>query len=421
MSSLMLLKFFSIRENFDSYFEYINLDILPSESAVILRDYERYFQSDTTSAVIDFDKFSALFTVEWHTGYNEAKHDTFRMLINEVSSYPEDKVKDVLPAFLAAECKSKIESVWEKSFDSDAIKEIIEEYENKMSSVRGAEDPDAFTFEDVDLASIQKERGFPWCLAGLQSKLGNLTLGNFTVVCATVGSGKTAFCLTQAAHVFLTLNAKKSKQPILFFNSEGSMHDLWARFITTVLNLTRDPLDRVKIEDLINDYRTYFRDFTSDYDESLFITYDVSGKTSGFVEQKCKIHEPAIVFIDMIDDMGKSKNQNDVIADRMLYHKLRNLSNYHCPIIGTVQAKGSAKVYDKDTHSYTYKRYVDLHEMDFSNVGKQAKADSVVTIGLDSNFPNDRYLNVAKVKRGVAGTIPAVKFTAPYGVYEDFA
>ena len=57
--------------------------------------------------------------------------------------------------------------------------------------------------------------------------------------------------------------------------------------------------------------------------------------------------------------------------------------------------------------------------MNYSNVEKQGAAETIVMIGADDNYPNTRYINIVKAKRGVKSQF-SCKFNEEFVIYEDF-
>ena len=58
--------------------------------------------------------------------------------------------------------------------------------------------------------------------------------------------------------------------------------------------------------------------------------------------------------------------------------------------------------------------------MHFSTVDKQSAAETIIMIGAQNHCPNERYLNIVKVKHDRGLSQFACKFNSDYATYEDF-
>lgn len=413
---LSLLKLMSIRENYESYHSYIDYNILQRETKLLLQDYKKYYDLEETKEEIDLDVFHTFFQNKWHkTSLSAEEHKAFSILIENIKNTPLNEVEPCLLGFFALESTNRIEKICEHDFNSEKIREELDRYENKSSQIIKSEDKDVFTFDHVDFSEIDKANGIPYALPTLQANLGSLCSGNFVVVAAASGVGKSAFMITQAAHTFKFLHENNNNRPILYFNSEGSLHELWARFIS---NLIGDKLPD-GVEDVIKHKDKIGEVFRKKYDPGLFLAFDVNGKTTTFIKSKIQKYNPSLVLIDLMDAMNYGKSEAAPLALKHLYDKLRALSAQNCPIIGTSQAGSTAKRYDRDNQKTTYKKWLSDDDLYYSKGGKQGAADTMIMIGMDENYPNERYVNVAKRKRGQS-TRFVCSFEEQYSLYKEF-
>lgn len=414
ISPIHLLKLFTVRENFELYRKYVQNEILPNDAVLLLTDYAKYFSTFPDKTEIDFSQFVTLFQTDWHsTGMNVEQHNNFQILFSKLESLSQSSAKECLPAFFSAETKEKISAVLHP-LDPEKIREELENYERKLSVLDGYKDPDVYGIDDVDFKALNKDTGLAWCLPSMNEAMGCLIKGDFIVIGAGVNVGKSAFCLTQAAFTYKYLYKNKIPGPILYFNTEGTLDTVWARFLVL---LFRQKLG-YSLNQIIEKKDEVIERFKKG-DPSLFVGFDAAGKDWRYIASKMEQFKPSLVIVDMLDDLKTEGKGDDTRADKGLYARMRWLSNKHCAILATCQAKGSGKYYDSESHTYKSKHWLELNELDWSNVGKQAKAESVVLIGCDDNFPNDRYINVAKVKRGQVGHLPVVQFNSQFANYEE--
>ena len=136
-----------------------------------------------------------------------------------------------------------------------------------------------------------------------------------------------------------------------------------------------------------------------------------------FVRAKIEKNKPALVVLDLIDHMS-GKTDAETIKNRELYQEAREMSGQYCPILATSQADRTAMVYDKESGEESPRRYLGLSQLNYSKVEKQGAAESMIMIGADKNYPNERYINIVKEKRGRLTRFPC-KFNDKYSLYED--
>lgn len=413
---LSLLKLMASRENFENYFSYLDFDILQREVCLLLKDFKKYYAIHEDHDAIDFGVFHTLFQNQWHKmSLSPEEHKSYSVLINNINNTDSSEVEPCLLSFFSLETINRIEKFWKEDFNIERIRQELDKYEDKSSQIIQSQDKDVFTFEQVDFSEIDKKNGIPYALPTLQSNLGSLCIGNFVVIAAASGVGKSAFMITQAAHTFKYLHSIGSHSPILYFNSEGSLHELWARFMS---NLIGDKLPN-GIEDVIAHKDKIGEIFKRKYNPSLFLTFDANGKSPNFIRTKIKKYKPSLILIDLLDAMNFGKSDAAPLALKNLYDKLRALSSEFCPIIGTSQAGSTAKRYDKDKQKTIYKKWLSDDDLYYSKGGKQGAADTMIMIGMDENYPNERYINVAKRKRGQSAKF-VCNFVEQYSLYEEF-
>lgn len=414
ITPLHLLKVMSERKTYERYNKYISYEILPKETEVLLKDYGRYFKHPQfiDHKHIDFSRFLVEFQTNWHaTGISEDQHRGYIILLENVEKTPLLDSEACLTPFIAKEARLKIEQFWENDFDPEKIKVMLDRYEKKLSEIVKDVDNERFDIRNVELGSLDRRNGIPWALQGLNNSLGNMIKGDFAIFGAGVNAGKSAFVISQVATTLKYIKNDPDAGPILFFNSEGSLDVMWARVLSA--------LSSKSTEFIVENRKKALLGFSKTYGEDAFWSYELAGHSVGFIENKIKKYKPSLVIIDMIDAVTAGKSDNEVTKSKDLYQKLRSLSGEYCPIIGTCQVKDSAAFYwNKEESRKVPKKWLGLSDLHFSNVEKQGAASIVIMVGMDENYPDERYINIVKEKGGRAAKF-ACYINKEFNRYED--
>lgn len=411
---LHLLKFFSIKDNYDSYHKYIKYGILAKEATLVLKDYKKYYKSPQFSdhTEIDFNLFITEFQNNWHsTNLTEDQHKSYGLLVNNIQQVELSTAQSCLPSFIAMETRDRINEFWENDFDSDKIRKLLDKHEESMSFiVEDTIDPDVWTFDDFDMTSLDKTEGLPFPLKGLTESLTSMTLETFIVMGAYTEVGKSALCLSIMVHVFKHLCKIQAERPILYFSSEGGPNGVGTRFLMALLRRTED--------EIRNNYVAGMKYLFDNYDMSLLKVIKLRNKTIPYLERNIKKYNPSLIVLDMIDHLkGESDSKMDNNAEN--YQWAREMSGKVCPIIATTQCSNAAKIVDTKKEIDELVKWVPITAMHFSTVDKQGAAETIIMIGAQNHTPNERYINIVKAKRGAISKF-SCKFNSKYATYEDF-
>lgn len=398
-----LLQVMSDRNTYEYYYQYLkDMRLIPT-TYVLLRDYDKYFKQYPKHEKIDFDVFSTHFMTEWHQVDMTSEDLEFysNTVIPKLKDNPDEDYESILLGLMGKDALDKINS---QEFDLDKIEEILADYKEKKSSIVSSVDEDLFTIDDVDFSIVNPADGLPWPVDCLNQHLGGLVQGQFVVVGAVSGAGKTAFSITIARKSFQYVHENHINRPILYFNSEGSLHALYGRFLS---NLYRTKLPN-GYWDVLKNQEKIRNHFKQHYNPELFKTYFLKGQDINFIKSKIEKYNPSLVIIDLLDAIKANSKEGEVKGLTSLYLSLRNLSSEYCPIIGTSQA---GVVVDS--------RWPRENELYYSKSGKQGAADTQIMIGMDDKDSPTRYLSVVKDKVGKGTMRDSCNFVHKYSLYEE--
>jgi len=389
-----LLKSMSYKENFKAYSSAIDYKrVLPCTS-LLLQDYGKYFELFTEHDHIDFGEFQTQFSHNWHINdLDQLDIEYYRdYVFPAIQKYDNNDVYTCLLGLIKKQAAEKLIQTVSTSFEIEKIRNILDEYSDKISSYMTTCDEDVWTINNVDFEVLDNTKGIPYFLPSLQMNLGSLVKGQFVVVSADYGVGKTAFVLSQAANTFRHLVENNDNRPILYFNSEGTEGDVFARFISNLFS----SIYSEGFEQIINQRDEIRRKFVDKYPTDKFLVFQLSGKNLTYIRNKLKKYNPALVIIDITDVLAP---EEDVTNLKKVYDNLRLLSGEYCPIIGTTQA-GDTSYLDKETNKIKTRKWLGDKALYGSKSGKGGAADTIITIGKDDNNPRLRYISTPKKKRG---------------------
>lgn len=408
-----LLKAMSNRHNFETYADSINRKRVLETTDILLHDYKKYFELYPTHKEIDFSIFFTQFSQTWH-GSNLSDEDInfYRdYVFPAIEKTKGSEVESSLLGLLQKNTMDSLISLAKKDFCADVLIEELDRYKSKQSEIVKEYDDDRFTATKIDYSVLDKTKGIPWFMDSLQSGLGGLVAGQLVIVAAPSGAGKSAFVISQAVAAFIRLNETESTQPILYFNSEGTVADVQARFYS---NLFKGVL-KGGFEQVYENIDKVVATFTKKYNEDLFSIFQMEGVGVQYVVSKIKKYNPAFVIIDIADALAPEEDPKSL---KKLYDTLRQVSNNHCPILITSQSK-DVEYYDQKEGKTTNKKFLSQKDLHGSNVGKQGAADTIITIGKDDTNPLIRYINTPKKKRGQPVKITA-EILEQYSYYQEF-
>lgn len=392
-----LLKALSIQENYNHYMQYVAYDRLLVETQTLLDCYRQYFSLYPDHKTIEFDTFLTQFSTNWHSqDMNHADLEVYQGAISQINNMEIGESESALIGLINKQLIDEINRIANKEFDSEQIRECIDRYDIKRAGVLREFDADCFLSDQVDFTAIDKSLGIPYALEPLQDALGGMVKGSLVVVNAASGIGKSAFIHTQCVHTFKYLNKKKMNNPILFFNTEGTLSEVFARFWA---NLYKEAVPE-GYASIVKQQGKLQKHFDKTFNKNLFITFTANDMGLNFIRMKVKKYKPSLVVLDMAPAImtSMSKGTNETGDLKSFFNSLRRLSSDNCPIMATVQAGAGAKWWDKDKQKYLYKQWPTDDDIYGSKTAVQGAAETIITIGRDNEHPFTRYIQTTKKK-----------------------
>ncbi len=402
-----LLKTMSCKQNFRLYVNSVDRNRVLPATKLLLGDYDKYFKLFPEHETVDFGQFLTQFSQNWHNkdldqlDIEYYREFVFPAIVNADGS----ELEHCLLGLMHKQTAEELSEVANTKFDVTVLRDILTKYEEKEQLIFLENDKEAITADNVDLEVLDKNQGIPFFLPSLQRELGGIIQGQFIIVSADSNTGKSAFVISQAVHAF----QHGLSGPILYFNSEGTPGDIYARFWS---NLYRDSIIE-GTEEIVrqrNDIRDMFK---QTYDINKLVVFQTYGKSIAYVRAKLKKYKPSLVIIDMLDTLA---DVEDPITLKKLYDNIRGLSLEYCAIIGTTQS-GNTEYFEKDTGKFVTKRFLTDKDV-LGCKAKSAAAETVLAIGKDANNPMLRFITTPKTKRGQPTTVTC-QIETKFSLYKE--
>jgi archaellum biogenesis ATPase FlaH len=391
---------------YDKYSKYVDYTRLMPNTKLLLTDYDKYYSKFANHECIDWGVFYENFSQYWHKrDLDQEDIKYYRDTVLPVIQEQEDDADTIL-SLLELQTKDSIISNLENGIQTDKIVEILDSFKQTEQKLKGEQDEEVFSLDNVNLEVLDNTNGIEWFLPSLQQGLGCLMPGQFIVVSADSNTGKSAFCISQAVSVF-----KNSERPILYCTSEDTKEDLAARFLSNLF------ADKVKngFESIVKHNKKVLDHFKKEYDPSLFIGMQINGPKDVYkIRTKIDTYKPCVVIIDMLDCLAKDAGHESLTA---VYNEIRLLANSGYPIIGTTQS-GNTTYMDKETKEYKHRKHLSEKDMAGSKYGKQGAAYCAIMIGKDDETSTLRYINTTKKKRGDHVSVVA-EIVEKYSLYKE--
>ncbi len=386
-----LLKSMALKENYEQFNTVLDTKKLIPLTFNLIKDYAKYYEKYNED--INWETFYIEFSQNWHKKDLDGQDITYYRDVVFPLIRDAEVNSSLYTTLLERQAACSIMENMDEGFDENKILDILKILGDKKSPYAKIDD-DVFKLTNLDLSVLDPSTGLSWFLPTLQAGINSHMPGQFVVVAADSGAGKSAFCISQAAHVFKQINEARGTRPILYLTSEDTKEDLAGRFLSCLYK------DRIQggFEDIVKEYEKVHKHYSKTYNDELFIGMEIRRpKDMIKIQKKINMYNPCVIIIDMIDVLSDSL---DILSITKTYNTIRGIANDGYPIIGTTQA-GNTSYADKDNGGFKHRKWLNEKDMAGSKGGgKQGAAYCSIGIGQDDDVPGVRYLSTTKKKRG---------------------
>lgn len=405
LTTLRLLKH---RERYERLARAVPKRALDTRTSIILADFGRFFKEFPGAARVDAGAFS-LFFKAIHPSLKDEDLAVYDELFKQVQAEEVDpaiepglmkRLVETAMAFDVASMIEKYQAGEEVDFRQGLIG-FLDEYDAQID--RKVKNPQVLDAIEDLLKDEENDKGLHWRLGCLNRHIKPLVPGDFGVIAARPDKGKTTFCASELTFMAAQVDGlyPGEKRSILWFNNEGPGKRIVTRCFQAALNATMEDLIRLSnIPSVDPKWKTKVRE---DYAAALggrpgaLRIFDIHDMWNHEVEDIIKIHKPALVLFDMVDnikfggEVGNGGQRTDQVLEAM-YQWSRLMGVKHdCAVLANSQISGDGDGMQWPT----------LPMLKDSKTGKQGAADLIITLGAvnDPMLANSRYIGTTKNKK----------------------
>ena len=202
ISSLDILHIISDKECYERFVPHIKEHLVGKEAWTIIQDLQEYFEKHEE---LNWESFSQYFLLTKHSIFQPAKAQVYKDIFEKLGDYEPDEAleEDLISHFIEKDYATKIAetslAIIEGSadYEMDDIEKLIGDFDKEVD--RSADIEDSVVVDDAleILKSTSKKTGLHWRLPELNEALGKINKGDFLVIAAYSGTGKTTMLASE--------------------------------------------------------------------------------------------------------------------------------------------------------------------------------------------------------------------------------
>jgi replicative DNA helicase len=406
---LTVLRLLKHRDRFERLAGAVPVAALDARTAILLDDFKRFFKEFPEAKVIEADVFPFWFKT-CHPGVKPEALSVFTNLFKEMQADVTPHIEaGLMPRLVAAASAVKATDLLVKYNTGEEVdlaaglQAIVEEYTVQVD--RKIKNPQVLDpIEDL-LKAEENDVGLHFRLNCLNRHIKPLVGGDFVVLAMRPDKGKTTMCASEVTFMAPQVDVvyPGEKRSILWFNNEGPGKRIVTRCFQAALNATVEDLVKLSAIPASKGFEKYKTKVREDYAKALggrpgvLRVFDIHGMYNHEVEDLMRLHRPALVVFDMVDNIkfGGETMNNGQRTDQLLeamYQWARFMGvKYDCAVIANSQISADGDGVQWPT----------LPMLKDSKTGKQGAADVIITGGAlnDPMMVNSRYIGTTKNKK----------------------
>jgi hypothetical protein len=389
---LNILSLFLTKENYNKYFEYIDLKYIKESYKELYYIYDvlKTLHSTVQGNISLYD-----LEVFFFSSYPDVDQGVYRELFSRLQGLSvSDEVGEVLLAQIkrrkdALKLSEDLFKVSQGLVEAEDLQHRVQSFYENRDDHQSSEVRKVPTNLEQLLHETYEERGLRWRLDCLNKSLGSLRKGDFGFIFARPETGKTTLLASESTG-FLESPLDAS---VAWFNNEEAGNKVMLRVYQAYFGCTLDQL-------LAN-----VKKFQKAFEEQVgdrFCMYDSATISRRDVERIVATTSPSVVIYDQIDKIKGFTNDREDLRLGYIYQWARELAKNSHAAIGVCQADGTAEGV----------RYLTMEHVANAKTAKQAEADWILGLGKthQDGFEMVRYLNISKNKLfGDTDSLPELK------------
>ena len=364
-------------------------ELIDPKTAVILKDFGKYFEKFPSKDTIDAASFLPRFR-QWHPELNDESYLIYAKILRNIKEDVTDDVKDGIIAELAElSLGTNLANIVQQYNDGELEFPLGDIISQKLDFYKKNRGKGGLNWDNADIDELLKqdanEEGLRWRLQPLNDSMRPLRPGDSGIIAGRPDKGKTTFVTSEVTYMAAQLPPDKN---ILWFCNEGSTGSIWKRVYQSALGCGVRKLVRLSEKGLLKD--RYAEAIGGRIDKIRIV--QAHGFHVGQVEALIEENNPGVVVFDMIDNIKGF--DNEARTDRQLeamYQWARELAvKYNFVSLATSQISNEG---DNE-------RWPSLGMLKDSKTGKQGACDFQLMIGAlnDAMYDNVRFISLPKNK-----------------------
>lgn len=387
---ISLLQLLGTKNNWTRFRPFVKEHTLSKEGKQVFGAMDVYYKAKGCET-IDWVEFEPWFYMFRSGSIRKENAELFKAFFVSMREYKSTETeKDIIEHYVkmaaASAIGEKAHSIIVKGDgEIEDINDLCAAYEKEVG--RAVNTHDLFT--DGDSSAILDRAlkpGLNWRLPELNRSCGPVRGGDFILVSAYVGVGKTTFTADQVSYMAGQLPPEKK---VVWINNEerSDVVSLRIRQAATGLSIEAFNKDRPAAE-------AAYVAAVGSKDKVYVLKNDQELCNTGSLNKVFADMKPGLIVFDVLDKV-EGMREKDEKEDRRLgriYKWARRLAHeYDCPVIAVTQTDATGNVSE----------YIGMDQLRGSKVDKPAEADLIITIGKNRDVTKDqntRYIHIPKNK-----------------------
>lgn len=333
----LLLYVMSERTNYRLMRDTIPEDTVGSTTTWLLEWYGAYFKQNGDAQRIDYAGLSSLIRLKVPKERKEQLAAALHVVAS-MQDYKPNKaaVDSVVQTLHERKAAGEIGALVARYSQGEEVDVVAEVHRVAIQSMKESGNKSIFLSEDGDpveiIRDLAADHGVKFRQRCLQENIKGLRGGDLVGFCARVDSGKTSYLADFATYAAPQVAELYPNRSILYCNNEGVTRNIIPRLYSAALNLTSAEL--VELEDTV--LREKFLEATGGCSINLV---DAHGWSMATLEQRVLVEKPAMVIIDMVENIRPTNSIGSKHEDvEQLWKDFRDMAaRYDFIAVGTAQ------------------------------------------------------------------------------------
>lgn len=379
MEHKLLAAMIADRTGFDRIDSHLSEKEFSPEGAIILRNLREFYNRDLSARKADLEVVKQAVL----NGLNNNKHQQLFELYFQKLGVEDVSAVNVIEAALTNKRRaleaSLIEAIGNMDTKSaDSLMNDMLSLSTAFEKEEGVEEYSGMSIKDLasDLDPENCIRLYPKSLD--RRAKGRTMRGHHIVIVAYPEVGKTAVSTTLLCG-FLIQNLK-----VLYVGNEDPIKSVITRAVACLTGMTTEAVTS-------NPERAEEIAKPRGYDNAVFV--GLPDGTTQDLTALCEKHRPDVLIVDQIRNIVSNSENRTMELEKVARHMRRLAKRYNLLAVSVTQGADSARD----------KLFLDMGDVDSSNVGIPGTADMMVMIGMNKEYDNNNWRMITTAKNKIGG------------------